>query len=166
MYFGTRHASKMTALVIAALHGLDAAGIDYRLRVIGELEVDHPRATVLGYLDEQKLATELCSAHLALLPYTDGASTRRTTVINSLAAGLAVVSTHGRDTDAALHTALVLTDPAPDAYARAVVELATDPERRAAVAAAGSRWFEATAAWAATEPHWRVLFHPSARVRR
>lgn len=51
------------------------------------------RLTWTGYLSAQELSPYLAAADLAVLPYTDGASLRRTTMLVALAHGLPVLST-------------------------------------------------------------------------
>lgn len=48
-----------------------------------------------GYLTEMEVSAYLASADIAVLPFLDGASLRRTTLISALAHGLPVISTQG-----------------------------------------------------------------------
>jgi hypothetical protein len=104
-----------------------------------------------GWLAPDELSLRLLASDLALLPFTDGVSTRRTTLMAALAHGLAVVGSRGDSTDAVLagaRDALTLT-PAGDtaAFARAAVELAADRARRRAAAEAGRRLYESVFDW-------------------
>jgi glycosyltransferase involved in cell wall biosynthesis len=76
----------------------------------------------------------LHASDLLLLPFTDGLSTRRGTLMAGLAHGLPVVGLRGFNTDRVLlqhPNALALTPHGDlNAYAAAVVELARDHVRR------------------------------------
>ena len=60
------------------------------------------RVITPGALPPRELAAHLAAADLALLPYIDGASTRRTTMIAAMQQGTCVVSTRGPLTDRVL----------------------------------------------------------------
>jgi len=104
-----------------------------------------------GHLDDAELSRWLWASDLVLLPFTDGASTRRTTLMAALAHGRPVVALRGRSTDSVLTAhadALVLTPAGdPEGFVRATVEMAGDAERRVAVGAAGRRLYEARFDW-------------------
>lgn len=111
-----------------------------------------PRIDVrtLGHLDPIELSHALRASHLLLLPFTDGVSTRRTTLMAGLAHGVPVVGLRGDNTDAVLARsgALVLT-PVGDrgAFAHAVSDLAVDCARLQALGAAGRRLYLAEFDW-------------------
>ncbi len=160
LFLGLAHPSKDLATLRRALDALQAAGIEARLIVVGGTRLDHPWARNLGYLDPAEAGAALAVAQLYLLPLADGASTRRGSLMNALAAGLPIISTRGGNTDQALFDgALVLVD-AEDAegFARATVGLAGDAERRRHLASAGRQLYEREFAWPVIAERWaRVL---------
>ena len=104
-----------------------------------------------GVLSAEDLSLYLWASDLVLLPFTDGVSTRRSTLMSALAHGRPVVGLHGQNTDSVLAgagDALVLT-PAGDraAFAGQAVALANDPTRRQAIGQAGKRLYEERFDW-------------------
>lgn len=122
--------------------GADAPAVS----VPSGVEVHHP-----GELSPGELSLRLWASDLMLLPFTDGVSTRRGTLMAALAHGRAVLGLHGRNTDATLagaRDALALTSVGdPSAFSRAAVDLALAPERRQAMGEAGRRLYESRFAW-------------------
>jgi glycosyltransferase involved in cell wall biosynthesis len=98
-----------------------------------------------GRMSAEELSLRLVASDVALLPFTDGVSTRRTTVMAALAHGLPVVGLCGVNTDTALldHPEALTLTPVGDkpAFARAAVELAGDPVRLRAAGEAGRRLY-------------------------
>lgn len=137
---------------IAALHGAE------RLTVLN-LGADAPPIALPagaalrtpGHVGSEELSTWLYASDLVLLPFTDGLSTRRTTLMAALAHGLPVVGIRGRNTDRVLadHPQALVLVPAGDrgAYADAAADLAADPARRRAVGDAGRRLYETAFDW-------------------
>jgi glycosyltransferase involved in cell wall biosynthesis len=162
---GLGHWTKDTPALEATLVRLEASGIEARLFVAGGLTVRHPRAVDLGYLDPEAAGQLLAAADLFVLPLADGASGRRSSLISALAAGTAVVSTAGSDTDPALFpTGAVSLTPAGDAeaFASAVVRLARDPDGRAALREGGRALYEREFAWPVIARRWRDILHDAA----
>ena len=92
--------------------------------------------TVTGELDDDEAARTLAGCEVVVLPFHDGISLRRTTLMAALALGRPVISTCSAVPPAMLQDGrdLVLVPPAnTTALARAMVELAGDPGRRAAL---------------------------------
>lgn len=167
-YFGLVSASKGVALLLdaaadAAAHGLT----DFRLLLIGgEASATDgegfgvngdlagalgargltARAIVTGALPAQAVAAHLAASDLVALPYRDGASWRRGSLLAALAAGVPTITTvpqSGYDAAGALPT---LTDgadvalvPPGDvrALAAAIGRLASSPADRARLAVGG-----------------------------
>ena len=97
--------------------------------------------TTPGALPADELSLRLHASDLVLLPFKDGVSTRRTTLMAALAHGVPVLGLSGGNTDTVLASArdaLVLT-PVGDlaAFSRAAVALAADRPRRQAIGEAG-----------------------------
>jgi len=161
LFLGLAHPSKELGLLRAALDGLERPA---RLFLAGDATLEHPRATTLGYLPAQEAADALAGADLFLLPLADGASTRRTSLMNALAAGLPVVTTRGVNTDVALFDGAVRLVQA-SGFAAAVRELADDPAARAALGAAGRALFEREFSWDVLARRWKVLLQGSLDLR-
>jgi glycosyltransferase involved in cell wall biosynthesis len=116
------------------------------LRLAPEVTVRRP-----GPLAPDELSLHLAASDIVMLPFTDGVSTRRSTLMAALAHGRPVLGLSGENTDAVLAAAtdaLALT-PAGDipAFARAAVELTSDQGRLRAIGAAGLRLYETCFAW-------------------
>jgi glycosyltransferase involved in cell wall biosynthesis len=157
LFLGLAHPSKELGLLAHTLDTLAAAGVPARLLLAGGAQLEHPHAVNLGYLDAPEAARMLASADLFLLPLADGASTRRTSLMNALAAGLPVVSTAGANTDRALFAGgIALADDA-EAFARMTLDLARDPASRAALGEAGRRLYEANFSWDVLATRWLAL---------
>jgi glycosyltransferase involved in cell wall biosynthesis len=183
-YFGFLNASKGLDTLLRALQAVRAGGSPVRLLMVGGgIGSSDPtnRATAAaitrltrdlgvaeaihwtGYVPPSGVSAALLSADLAVLPFADGASFRRGSLLAVMAHGLPVVSTAPRqpegDTrpaprrltfhdwpqlqngDNALLTSL--DDPA--ALAAAIVQVTTDPalrDRLAAGARASAAWFD------------------------
>lgn len=157
---GLGHWSKDTAAIEAALTHLQASGLEARLFVAGGMRVQHPWATDLGYLDDRAAGELLAAADLFVLPLADGASGRRSSLISALAAGAAVVSTTGADTDPALFSGdSVCLTPAGDtrAFASAVARLAGDPAARLALSDGARTLYERELAWPVVAHRWAEI---------
>lgn len=98
-----------------------------------------------------ELSLHLRASEVLLLPFTDGMSRRRTTLMAGLAHGLPVIRLQGVNTDSILiqHTdAMVLTPSGDaDAYAHATVRLILDPAGRQAVGRARRSLYERNFDW-------------------
>lgn len=171
LFLGLSHPSKELAALTATLDRLVAAGLQARLLVVGGARLDHPHAINLGFLAEAEASAAIALADLALLPFADGASTRRTSLMNALAAGLPVLSTTGSNTDPALLPETAIRRVAagdPAAFASAALALAEAPEARAALGAAGRALYRAQFDWEVLAPRWLALLEglttPSSRA--
>jgi glycosyltransferase involved in cell wall biosynthesis len=116
------------------------------LRVRPEIEVISP-----GRLPADELSVRLWASDIVLLPFHDGVSTRRSTLMAAFAHARPVLGLLGRNTDMLLggaHDALALT-PAGDrsAFSRAAVELTCDPRRMTSIGRAGRRLYETHFDW-------------------
>ena len=78
---------------------LAAGNIDFRFVTIGGLRPEHPRIESWGYVSAHDAWNLVASSDLFVLPYGDGVSARRTSALNALAAGTAILTTHGENTD-------------------------------------------------------------------
>jgi hypothetical protein len=135
---GAHGADRLTILNL----GADASVV----RVPPGVEVISP-----GRLSNDELSVRLWASDLVLLPFHDGVSTRRSTLMAAFAHGRPVLGLRGRNTDAVLagaRGALVLT-PAGDraAFSRAAVELTSDPQRMRSIGDAGHQLYETHFDW-------------------
>jgi glycosyltransferase involved in cell wall biosynthesis len=111
----------------------------------------------------------LWASDLVLLPFTDGVSTRRTTLMAALAHGRPVLGLRGDNTDsvlAAAPDALALT-PVGDtvAFSRAAVELTRDPHRLRALGDAGRHLYETRFDWPVMAERVTTVLESMAPVR-
>jgi glycosyltransferase involved in cell wall biosynthesis len=156
--FGTQHESRALDHAEAAIAALASERGADRLCVLNlgrgsPVLAIHPHIEVRmpGSLASAELSLHLRSSDILLLPFADGLSTRRTTLMAGLAHGVPVLGLRGVNTDGILirHAeATVMTRCRDlDAYARAAVELTADPARLGAIGAAGRRLYERSFAW-------------------
>ena len=156
--FGRGHPTRALDHAEAAIAALAAAHRPDRLIAMNlgagapTLRVPHGvRIISPGLASEAELSLALLASDLVLLPFSDGVSTRRTTLMAALAHGRPVLGLHGRSTDAVLAAATnaIALTPAgdKDAFSSAAVELAGDPERRQAMGEAAERLYEARFGW-------------------
>jgi glycosyltransferase involved in cell wall biosynthesis len=155
--FGTGHPSQLQASVGRAARAVCEAGHETVLLNLGAGAAPVPgvpeavRVHTPGKLNEEELAEWLSAGDIFVAPFSDGVSTRRTTVMAALQHGLPVVTTRGANTDRVLlqaQGALRLVDAWDPAHLeRAVIELAEDPTRRSALADAGNSLYRDNFAW-------------------
>jgi glycosyltransferase involved in cell wall biosynthesis len=137
---GTGHPSRLLDYVAHAAESLASSGQE---TVVLNLGLNTPpvdagpsvRVVTPGLLDQIDVSRHLAAADIYLAPFTDGVSTRRTTLMAALQHGLAVVGTDGHNTDELLRDAPASLRLTPvhdrDAFASAVCELAGAPAERA-----------------------------------
>jgi glycosyltransferase involved in cell wall biosynthesis len=151
-YFGFLNESKGGATLIEALASLDdrhhlvfiggqtgASDGTNNAAYLAELRdlIDRTgltgRVHWTGYLPDQRVSTYLTAADLIVMPYRDGVSLRRGTLMAALAHARPVITTQPPEPiDELADGAVWLVPPDdPAALAAAVRELATDPGRRA-----------------------------------
>lgn len=159
--FGTGHPSRALEFAAAAIERIAAERGPAAIKVLNlglgapelglrpEIAVETP-----GHLDGDELSVRLHAADVLLLPFTDGLSTRRTTLMAGLAHGLPVVGLYGPETDKVLTgnpRALTLTPVGDiDAFARATLALLDDPGRLRTTAEAGRALYASRFDWPIT----------------
>ncbi len=162
--FGNAHVSRPFTTVAASAAALLRAGRRPQVLYIGSdgaavraaLDANGPRIAAItdGPLPAEEVSRRLSAVDLALSTYTDGVSTRRGAMMAALQHGLAVVGTHGINTDpellAAQGAAITLTPAGEDAaFASAVVRLSGDSAERERLAVGGLILFENRYTWSA-----------------
>ncbi|CAN5683104.1 hypothetical protein BH18ACI5_BH18ACI5_24560 [soil metagenome] len=108
--------------------------------------LDTTRIKASGDLSPSNLSSHLQICDLMIQPYSDGASTRRTTLMAALAHGLPVVTNVGRLSEDFWKTSdAISVTPAGDlnALGRAVSDLVRDPARRSRLSTAARATYEA-----------------------
>jgi glycosyltransferase involved in cell wall biosynthesis len=102
------------------------------------------RVTAPGRLSPERLSVHLQACDVALQPYPDGVTARRTTMMAALANGVPSLTTAGRFTEDEWRAGPVPLSPAGDAgaLAAAALDLLDDPARRAELGAAGRAFYE------------------------
>lgn len=162
-YFGLLNASKGLDLLVDAFSRVRAHLPDARLLLLGgDVGASDPtdRATAVrlqtrlaplgtavvrtGWLPPHDLSAHLLAADIALLPYADGASARRGSLLAFAEHGVAIVTTVPARPEVA--DAVVAVPSTPVALADAVLALWRDPTARAAQHAASLR-LAARVAW-------------------
>lgn len=185
VHFGLLNQSKGTDTLLRAVRRLLDDGIRVRLLFVGDsegssdptnrrtaeqirslaesLDVEQ-RIIRTGFLPPAQVSKALAAADVAALPYADGASLRRGSLLACLAHGIPVVTTRPRPARPVPQRSLVAPFDTPDrfaitehiaalvpprddaALAAEISDLAANPRRRGRLAAAG-RAFAAALSW-------------------
>lgn len=143
-FFGSAHISKMLDYVAAAAKTVRDAGIDARVLYLGA-DVDAMREALGdipliadGALPPDELSRRFAAMDIQLCAFTDGISTRRSSMMVGLEHGVATLGTRGPDTTPIFEQIAALSPLKDrDAFAQQALALARDPARRAALGAAG-----------------------------
>ncbi len=152
----TGHDSQLGALVVEAAAAIAArAELTVVLLLGGGNPIDPDirgveRTVSPGFVDARTLARAVASADVFLLPFVDGASTRRGSLMAALQHGIPVVTTLTDRTDAVLSESAALAfAPADDprAFVALACETALDAQRRVALGRAGRHLFERRFSW-------------------
>lgn len=155
-YFGTLNATKQLGWIERAWRDANAAGIRVAFAIVGDrpsLEVPPELRGLfkpLGYLSAPEASRALQAADVLALPFFDGVSERRTTLMAGLVHGVAVATTWGHNTGRTLRQAgfLSMTPPRDaGAFAASVVELLRDDARRRRLAEAGHEAYRTDYSW-------------------
>jgi glycosyltransferase involved in cell wall biosynthesis len=171
-YFGFQNASKGSLDLVAAVGSLVARGADVRLVFVGGKTGSSDatnrayaeqvrqaiaragiaeRVTFTGFLADGDVSQALYAGDVCALPYRDGASYRRGSLMAALAHGLAIVTTRPALPVAGLSEGDNVSLVAPGdvaALADAIAALAADPLRREALGRR-ARALSATFCWPA-----------------
>jgi glycosyltransferase involved in cell wall biosynthesis len=157
--FGLGHPSQKTAVLHELLDHCVQEQLNVRLVVFGQVQFDHPLSVPLGYLSADEAALALAAADLCVFDLAEGVSSRRSALISSLASGVAVLGTHGPETDlACFPSGAIRLTPAGDSgkFVRAAVELIRDPDARNALAAGATALTNQRFSWEVIARQWTV----------
>ncbi len=99
------------------------------------------RVMDLGWLEPGALGRVFRALDLAVAPFSDGLTLRRTSAMAALAYGVPLVSSRGPLFDPSLADAAAC-EPTMEAFVATIRALVADPARRAALGAAGRRCYE------------------------
>jgi glycosyltransferase involved in cell wall biosynthesis len=159
-YFGFFNPSKGGATLVEALAQLAAQGRALRLLLVGgahgasdpvnktyAAEVDalldahglRARTHATGFVDAPEVAAALAATDVVALPYVDGASPRRGSLLAALAHGCAIVTTAGGTFPGLANAAWLVPPGDAGTLAAGIAALADDPARRAALGADAAR---------------------------
>jgi glycosyltransferase involved in cell wall biosynthesis len=162
-YFGLLNASKGLDLLLDAFERVVRSRTEARLLLLGgEAGASDPtdrqtaagvrkrfdrlgsHVTRSGWLEPEALSAHLLAADVAVLPYLDGASPRRGSLLACAEHGLPIVSTE--PASGAVTSAIHAVPPDPTALAEAVLEIAANPSLSAHLRES-SRALAATVSW-------------------
>jgi glycosyltransferase involved in cell wall biosynthesis len=169
-YFGFLNASKGGETLIEALHRLVQAGRDVHLLMIGGKVGDSDPTNVAyleqidrliearglngrvlwtGFVSDAEVSGHFLAADVCVLPYRDGASFRRGSLMAALTHGVPVVTTHPQEVSRPLPVSMprledgvnarLVPPDDPAALARAVESLLDAPEERRRLGAAAAK---------------------------
>ena len=174
--FGRGHPSRALSYAEAAIAALARERGTDRVAVLnlgaGAPQLALPRGVRVsspGPLPADELSLRLTASDIVLLPFVDGVSTRRSTLMAALAHGLPVVGLRGRNTDSILAQArgcLALT-PIGDveAFSRAAVALSRDPDRMRAMGDQARSLYQSEFDWPVTAQRVAAVLQSLARDR-
>ncbi len=118
------------------------------------------RVLITGHLSAELVSAYLLAADVAALPYNDGASFRRGSLLAALAHDLPTITTTPQDAgegDEIAHAAVLVNPENPDALAVAIVRLAGDETTRARLVASGAA-LVAARSWQHIAARHRVVY--------
>ena len=163
-WFGTVSVAKQLEWVLDAWETANRVGVHTSFCVIGgtpSLPIPgqlRNRYRALGHMPAEEVSLALSAADLVALPFVDGVSERRTSLMAALAHEVAVVGTTGSSTGSTLREARFLALSPADVekpFVQNVVDLLYDDEARGALAAAGGRAYAERFSWPVTVAHLR-----------
>jgi glycosyltransferase involved in cell wall biosynthesis len=156
--FGSLHQSRNLPWVQAAVNAVRAAGADVVVLYVGA-QVDLLRGALRdvrviadGTAEPDEVSRRVRAMDVYLAPFSDGVSSRRTSMMTGLQHGIATVSTLGEFTDQVMARengrALILS-PADslEKYADEVVSLTQDANRREQVGRQGMEFYRREFDW-------------------
>ena len=144
-------------LLVGGLHSdREAEFSEYQaslLRLIDQLDLGGA-VTVTGYLEPDEASRHLVALDLAVLPFRDGVTTKRSSFLSVLSHDVPVLSTRGPFVPNALHdreNAFLVPAGEPEAaaksLARGIRDLHADPDLRDRIRTGGKRLFSEIFSW-------------------
>ena len=156
--FGGTHPSRLFDWITAASNHLDRMGVDHRILRIGpdseavKAKLSGSPLIDLGILEPQAVSRALSCCDVFLSPISDGASSRRGSLLAGLGHGLPCVTTIGPSSDQVFRDAAghaIETADSPERFADAVLQLVASPQRREALAQAARSFHDEHFSWEA-----------------
>lgn len=154
--FGGTHPSRLFEWIVDASAALRAAGMPHRVIHIGPDREEVARRLEgaplleLGTLEPDDVSRALLTADIFLSPISDGASSRRGSLLAGLEHGLCCLTTAGDSTDRLFHEqadrGVVFARDRED-FSRLAVVLARDPERRRLHGRQAAEFYRENFAW-------------------
>lgn len=156
--FGTAHESRLFGYVRAAAERVASEGGRPLLLYIGpHPERVEPAFAGLPHIAEGPLAPEEISRRfqamdISLAPYSDGVSSRRTSMIAALQHAIPTVCTRGTNTDSIFlredgRSILLAQDQTPESFADQVAKLLQDQALRRRIGVGGRNLFDSEFSW-------------------
>lgn len=156
LVFGGTHPSRLFEWIVDASNSLTAVGIRHRVVHVGPDREEVARRLEgaplleLGILDPEEVSRALRTADIFLSPISDGASSRRGSLLAGLHHGLCCLTTTGDSTDQLFHDqdgkGVVYAKDRQD-FSKLVRELSGDPARRRSHEEQAERFYEANFSW-------------------
>lgn len=156
--FGTAHESRLFGYVRAAAERVAKEGGRPLLLYIGP-HPDRVKPAFAGLphiaegpLEPEEISRRFQAMDINLAAYSDGVSSRRTSMIAALQHAIPIVCTRGRNTDAMFlqedgRSILIAHDQTPQSFADQVATLARDQALRQRIGAGGRELFDSVFSW-------------------
>lgn len=135
---------------MVTLRWLNRSAAEAQQTWVDQLRLSTAHIEFFGGLPIPEASAVLASADLALAPYVDGVSTRRTTLVAQLQHGRPIVGTDGESTGALLrHQSALALSPvgSPADFVGTVNTLLGEPATRIAMGEAAAALFDAEFSW-------------------
>lgn len=154
--FGGLHPSRLFGWIVSASQQLSAAGIEHRILRIGpdgekiSERLSGAPLVDLGILDPEPASRALSCCDLFLSPISDGASSRRGSLLAGLGHGLPCITSLGASSDAVFRNAAGTAFEAAtgqDDFSRLCRVLILDPARRSRLALQAQDFHDKTFGW-------------------
>lgn len=154
--FGGTHPSRLFEWIVGASRALTASGIEHVVVHVGpdgeevERRLQGAPLIGLGIRSPEEVSRALSTADLFLSPISDGASSRRGSLLAGLQHGLCCLTTKGPSTDGIFAEAggsAMLFAEDQTSFSSLCVELARQSERRRELGIGAARFYEANYAW-------------------
>lgn len=157
-FFGTAHNARLPGWVKSAARAVTQTGRAVQVLYIGPHKeamcqaLDGLPVIADGALPAEEVSRRFATMDVFLAPFTDGVSTRRTSLMTALQHGVATVGTRGASTDDVLaaesNWPLLLADvDKPEDFIEHVVRLLTDDTLRERIGHEGKRLYQAKFTW-------------------